>query len=203
MARDESDPEVVAARAGKVRGALLRAFGFWSDESTALRGGRKLYRAAERLSLEPEQMRIAALDPESFQDKQATLTIHVWMLLQRLRADGERGKRVGQNLYDCFQEEVERRVREVGVRVRVGKWLKELEAAFYGTSLALDRAQESGEFMALPEAIWRNIYLSRDGGLIPAVELAAYVQRELESLALTPSDAVFQGDISFHPFHPT
>jgi cytochrome b pre-mRNA-processing protein 3 len=49
-----------------------------------------------------------------------------------LRAEGEKSKGVAQAMYDTFQDDVEYRVHAEGVRVRVSKWLNELEQAFYG-----------------------------------------------------------------------
>ncbi len=46
------------------------------------------------------------------------LCLHVWLLLGRLRAEGKSGKQLGQQLYDNFQDDVEKRVRAAGVKVR-------------------------------------------------------------------------------------
>ena len=85
---------------------------------------------------------VEALDVEaSFRGSHAMLSLHVWLVLQRLRGEdmGEAGKGVSQAMYDTFQDDVEYRVHSEGVRVRVKKWLTELEQAFYGSSLAYDQ----------------------------------------------------------------
>lgn len=54
----------------------------------------------------------------AFAQKYAFLCVHVWMLLVRLRAEGEDGKDLAQMLYENFQEQVEELVRSEGVKVK-------------------------------------------------------------------------------------
>ena len=45
------------------------------------------------------------------------LSIHIWLLLVRLRAEEKEGKQLAQALYENFTEDVELRVRAEGVKV--------------------------------------------------------------------------------------
>ena len=45
------------------------------------------------------------------------LSLHVWMLLVRLRAEGPDGKNAAQLMYEEFTEDVEARLRNTGVKV--------------------------------------------------------------------------------------
>jgi hypothetical protein len=65
------------------------------------------------------------------------LMLHVWMLLGRLRIEGDGARGLQQELYDLFQEDVEVRVRQQ-VSVRVSSTVTDLEKNFYGTAYALD-----------------------------------------------------------------
>ena len=199
-ARQDDDAEYRAEVASGTRKAVLRLLGFWSRESQAIRGSRKLYNAAETQATDLNFLHSASLDPYSFQSQQNALVLHMWMLMRRLRSDGEDGKRVSQPLHEHFQTEVERRVRKVGVRVRVNKWLTELERAFYGTSLALDSAYDEGSSSDLARALYKNLYLCEEGKASASTELAAYTECELDSLSITPSHAVLRGNIQFQPF---
>ena len=77
---------------------------------------------------------LAAFSVESnFQGLYGMMVLHVWMLLSRLRSEGEAGKDLSQAMYDIFQEDVERRLHLCGLRVNTKKWLRELEYSFYGT----------------------------------------------------------------------
>lgn len=197
VAPPTDDAEVSAKRASGLKQLLLRMSGFWSRESAAIRGSRKLYAAAEAQALDAVFLQNASLDPHSFQAQQSALVLHMWMLMRRLRTDGEDGKRVSQPLHDIFQAEVERRVHEVGVRVRVNKWLRELESVFYGISLALDSAYDEGTSADLTHTLFKNVYLSDDSKARASEELAVYTERELDSLFITPSSAFLSGNIAF------
>ena len=77
---------------------------------------------------------LAAFSVESnFQGIYGMIVLHVWMLLSRLRYEGDAGKELSQAMYDIFQEDVERRLHLYGLRVNTKKWLRELEYSFYGT----------------------------------------------------------------------
>ena len=54
---------------------------------------------------------------DTFAQKYSVLCIHVWLLLVRLRAEGDDGKGVAQKLYENFQDDVEAMVRAEGVTV--------------------------------------------------------------------------------------
>ena len=54
----------------------------------------------------------------AFAQKYAVMCIHMWLLLVRLRAEGDDGKDLAQMLYEHFQEDVEAMVRAQGVTVR-------------------------------------------------------------------------------------
>ena len=45
------------------------------------------------------------------------MCIHMWMLLVRLRAEGQDGRDIAQMAYENFQHDVELRVRAEGVKV--------------------------------------------------------------------------------------
>lgn len=63
--------------------------------------------------------------------------LHVWLLIHRLRAEGEHARALQQELYDLFQEDVEVRVRQL-TSVSVSAAVTDLEKSFYGTAYALD-----------------------------------------------------------------
>jgi Ubiquinol-cytochrome C chaperone len=69
------------------------------------------------------------------------LALHVWLLLARLRSEGEQTRALRQELYDLFQEDVEVRVRQL-ISLRISSTLEELERDFYGNALALDKVRQ-------------------------------------------------------------
>jgi len=189
----ENDETILAAKATGFRKLMLHIGGFYSAESASMRAANLLYQectaAADSASVH------TSLDlPHDFRAKHALLCLHVWLFLVRLRQEGEDGKRLGQAMYDSFQEDVEMRVRAEGVTVRVSKWLKELESAFYGSCVAYDKAA-AGEKGELTEALWRNVY-NKEGDRSKAADLSLHVRQLLASLSMTSTDAMLKGLVS-------
>lgn len=133
---------------------------------------------------------------DDFRSKHALLCLHVWMILRRLRKEGDDAKRFSQNLYEHFQRDVEMRIHREGVRVRVSKWLRELEDIFFGATLGYDNAIDK-QSEDLSEALHRNVY-GKEGDIMFAKALSRYVTRELASLRLTDTKAILEGQIGFN-----
>lgn len=88
-------------------------------------------------------------------------------------------------------------MRGEGVVVRLSKWMKELEAAFYGSAAAYDRALTPGVGgEALAGALRRNVYMG-EGDPSDVARLAEYIRHQLACLAVTPSADVMAGHIRF------
>lgn len=93
----------------------LKAIGYESNASTQIRSAELLYKQIQQQSLD-ERMFDAIHLKREFRAEFALMTVHVWLILHRLRGEGEQGKRMSQALYDIFWEDVEKRVYEAGVR---------------------------------------------------------------------------------------
>jgi cytochrome b pre-mRNA-processing protein 3 len=55
--------------------------------------------------------------PDRFAATYSLLCLHVWLLLVRLRREGDDGRELAQILYEAFQDDVEIRVHAEGVKV--------------------------------------------------------------------------------------
>lgn len=67
---------------------------------------------------EPAACCSAALGlPDRFAATYSLLCLHVWLLLVRLRREGDDGRELAQILYEAFQDDVEIRVHAEGVKV--------------------------------------------------------------------------------------
>lgn len=172
----------------------LRIAGYHSRESQLIRGAEKLYKEVVDQSTNDEIFVALKLEKD-FRAQFAMMSMHIWLCLHRLRDEGKDGKEMSQALYDIFWEDMERRVYAAGVKVRVSKWLKELEEYFFGSSVAYDKALKA-ESTSLDDAIYRNVYGSQ-GDKADAAILAAYMRRELASLHLTDGEAVLKGNVKF------
>ena len=122
--------------------ALLQVGGFYSKESRLLRAAKawyecvteqvedpRLYTGGPCLLLSPtscisllvkhdNEVAAAFGLEQNFAGKYAMLSIHMWLCLVRLRAEGQEGKQLAQILYEDFTDDVEIRVRAAGVKVQ-------------------------------------------------------------------------------------
>ena len=170
--------------------------GFYSAESVNQRAADRLY-AAITAQCDGEAFTRAFEIERSFRGEHSALVLHVWLVLRRLREEGESGKALAQVLYDTFQDDVEHRVHAEGVRVRVNKWLNELEQGFYGSALAYDNALTGGSG-DLAKVLHRNVFHGEgDVGGGRAKKLERYIRRELGCLAATDGKAVREGRLRF------
>ena len=171
--------------------------GFYSAESVNQRAADRLY-AAITAQCDGEAFTRAFEIERSFRGEHSALVLHVWLVLRRLREEGESGKALAQTLYDTFQDDVEHRVHAEGVRVRVNKWLNELEQGFYGSALAYDNALTGGSG-DLAKVLHRNVFHGEGvaGEDARAKNLERYVRRELGCLAATDGKAVREGRVRF------
>lgn len=190
----EDIPET--SRRGWRRFALALG-GYFSRESRYVRGGERLYAEVKRATSADALYRAHELE-RTFRSDHAMTCLHVWMCLQRLRKEGPDGKEFSQIFYDAFQADVERRVHDEGVRVRVRKWLQDLERTFYGNAVSYDKGLELGG-SELSKALHRNVY-DGEGDVDRARALERYVRHQLASLGITPTEAIVDGRVRFHGF---
>ena len=109
-------------------------------------------------------------------------TLHVTLLLMRLRADGERGADIGQRLFDIYVSALDDSLRELGVGdLAVAKKMRKLGEALYGRMKAYEAPLEAGDADALAGALARNVHTSEDATAGEA--LAAYALGARNSLA--------------------
>lgn len=113
-------------------------------------------------------------------------TLHVLLLILRLRHDGERGAETAQAVFDTYVSSLDDTLRELGVGdVAVAKKMRKLGEALYGRMQAYEAAIVGEDEPALAAALARNVYESDD----PAVA-AALARYTLDSRArLAAQDA--------------
>ena len=173
---------------------VLKVGGYYSKESQLVRGSNSLLKMTLD-HCEGSGVREALGLEDDFRTKHAFLCLHVWMVLRRLRNSGQDGKKVSQFFYDNFQHEVEMSVLREGVRVRVNKWLRQLEDIFFGAAKAYDGAidQHAEDFA---DVLHRNLFRG-EGDKGRSHALARYAIRELVSLSMTDTEAVLSGRVAF------
>jgi cytochrome b pre-mRNA-processing protein 3 len=131
-------------------------------------------------------------DPEGRYD---LLSLHVILVLKRLKEHREETARFAQLLFDVMFRDVDDALREMGVGdMRVGKKVRGYAEAFFGRALAYERAmEEEGE--PLESALARNVYGAEEHP--SASRLADYVRRADASLAEQPVATIMAGKVRF------
>ncbi len=158
----------------------------------ALTAGRALY------ALAVDQARTPSLyadlgAPDTTEGRFEIYSLHVVLLLDRLRGHGEAATDVSQVLFDAYVKDLDTALREMGVGdLSVGKKMRKLGEAFYGRGKSYDAA-----FAALPDSgplealLIRTVYA---GAASPGVHgLADYVVRQRAALAGQPLEHLLAG----------
>ncbi len=159
----------------------------------ALTAGRALYALAVDQARSPGLYADLGV-PDTVEGRFELYSLHVVLLLDRLRGQGTEAGEISQILFDAYVKDLDAALREMGVGdLSVGKKMRKLGEAFYGRGKAYDVA-----FAALPDAGPLEALLVRTayaGGLAPAApRLAAYVIAQRAALAGQPLERLAVGE---------
>ncbi|NJC42308.1 cytochrome b pre-mRNA-processing protein 3 [Brevundimonas alba] len=109
-------------------------------------------------------------------------TLHVLLLIMRLRDEGERGAEIAQGLFDTYVSALDHALRELGVGdITVGKKMRKLGEALYGRMTAYAPPLRAGARDALAAGLSRNVFESDDPAAGQA--LATYALESRSRLA--------------------
>ncbi len=160
----------------------------------AVLAGRKLYVAAVAQARQPIfYERLGAAD--TAEGRFELYTLHVVLLLRRLKRQGPQAAETGQGLFDAYVRGLDDALREMGVGdLSVGKKMRKLGEAFYGRVKSYDQALEaSPDHGALSAVIGRT--LGAQGANIPA--LVDYAVRAEGALAGQSLDRLLNGEAAW------
>ncbi len=165
----------------------------------SLAAGRSLY------ALAVEQSRIPALyrdlaAPDTVEGRFEVYSLHVVLLLDRLRGHSAAAGDVSQALFDTYVKGLDNALREMGVGdLSVGRKMRKLGEAFYGRGKSYEQA-----FIALPDRallqalLARTVYAEVESAPISA--LMDYVLAQRVKLADQPLERLLAGDVEWaHP----
>lgn len=157
----------------------------------------RLYLEAAEAARNPWLYREAGV-PDTLDGRFDALALHLFLLLRRLRAEGEddaAGERQ-RLLAEVFFEDMDRSLREMGVGdMGVGRRVQAMAEAFYGRMRAYEGA--FGDADALAAALRRNLYRHSAPPEGAAERVAAYMlaagnQLDVQSLKeITFEEAMF------------
>jgi len=132
--------------------------------------------------------------PDTVDGRFDMISLHLFLVLQRLRGEGQEAEDFRQRLTDTFFADMDRSLREMGVGdLSVGKKVRKMSEVFYGRVKAYSTAL--GEGKGLAEALGRNVYADVPGA--DAGRLEAWVMAAVDGLkAQRPAD-LMSGKVIF------
>jgi cytochrome b pre-mRNA-processing protein 3 len=135
--------------------------------------------------------------PDTVEGRFEAYTLHVVLLLDRLRGQGAQAAETSQALFDTYVKALDDALREMGVGdLSVGKKMRKLGEAFYGRVKSYESAfaalPDTGELEAL---LKRTAYDGTDAAAAPG--LAAYVVAERAALVHNPLGRIVDGHVDW------
>ncbi|MDP3897094.1 MAG: ubiquinol-cytochrome C chaperone family protein [Mesorhizobium sp.] len=123
------------------------------------------------------------------------LSLHVFLVLHRLKGEGVAADALAQELTDAFFQDIDHSLRELGIGdMGVPKRMKRLARMFYGRAASYDAAIDAGDLEALAAALARNV--RPDAAAWPeAAALASHVMAQHAALRLQPLGTLLAGAV--------
>ncbi|RAK68698.1 ubiquinol-cytochrome C chaperone family protein [Phenylobacterium kunshanense] len=162
----------------------------------ALAAGRALYASVVAQARTPALYADLGV-PDTPEGRFELYSLHVYLILERLKDQGPQSAQVGQALFDTYLSGLDHGLRELGVGdLSVGKRMRKLGEAFYGRVQAFE-----GALAALPDRQLLQALLARTAyagaeNADPA-PLTAYVVDQRAALATQPLERFHAGQIAW------
>ncbi|WP_337189270.1 ubiquinol-cytochrome C chaperone family protein [Phenylobacterium sp.] len=162
----------------------------------AVAAGRELYAVTVAQARTPglyADLRVA----DSPEGRFELYSLHVYLLLERLKGQGDRASEIAQALFDTYVSALDHALRELGVGdLSVGKKMRKLGEAFYGRVKSLEEALASlPDRTDLEAVLARTVY--EGGAAENAPALADYVLAQRQALATQDVDAICSGAVAW------
>lgn len=158
--------------------------------------GQVLFEAAARQARQPAFY--AALGaPDTVEGRFELYSLHVVLLLRRLKGQGRDAAAVAQALFDAYVRSLDDALREMGVGdLSVGKKMRRLGEALYGRMKNYDVALASPDDRAGLEALLARTVFADAPQSQPSA-MIDYVLHAATLLAATPLETVFEAKLSW------
>ncbi len=157
--------------------------------------GRALYDAAARQARRPE-FYVALGAPDTVEGRFELYSLHVALILIRLKGQGQIAAATSQALFDVYVRALDDALRELGISdVKVGRNMKKLGEAFYGRLKAyedaISRLPDDSELLALLQRT------ALQDTAAHSEALAAYVVRAAATLSDLSLEALLDGQAAW------
>jgi cytochrome b pre-mRNA-processing protein 3 len=139
--------------------------------------------------------------PDTVQGRFEMIALHMFLVLHRLKREGEPATALAQDLFDLMFQDMDRNLRELGTGdLAVGKRIKALAKGLYGRIAAYERGLGEGGGTApdtLEQAIARNVFPSGAPEAACLGALVDYMRRSPAVLAAQAYNELSAGRIAF------
>ena len=160
--------------------------------------GRALYATAVAAARDPWFYQTLAV-PDTLDGRFDLITVHVFLLINRLQEAPEPGPALAQAVFDAMFSDMDDNLREIGVGdLSVGKRVRAMWEALHGRATAYAAALQSGDEAVLQAALARNVWrdVAPEGA---AAALAGLVRAQAKHLASQALERFAAGEVQFLP----
>jgi cytochrome b pre-mRNA-processing protein 3 len=171
--------------------------------SPTTEAARRLYAAIQRQARSPEFHACLGV-PDTLDGRFDLLALHMFLVLRRLKREGENARELAQCLFDVLFDDMDRSLREMGVAdLGVGKRVKAMAQALYGRIAAYDAGLARASDEKLEDALRRNLYGTGGAEAAYLSSLAAYLRRQATGLDAQAFERLAAGIVEFGPLPET
>lgn len=158
--------------------------------------GRTLYAQVVEQARTPALYEVLGC-PDTLEGRFELYTLHLMLLLERLRGPERGGGEISQALFDTYLKGLDDALREMGVGdLSVGKKMRRLGEAFYGRGKSYDAALAAlPDIEPLTALLGRTVYEGAEASRAP--DLADYVLAQREALAAEPLERLLAGEVTW------
>lgn len=136
--------------------------------------------------------------PDTANGRFELIILHIFMLFRRMQEDTAEVKSLKQKTFDCFLENMDVNLREIGVGPDgVPKRIQKMLENFYGRAAAYQLAIDDQDRAKMAEVIARNFYADGKDNDQGAQNLAKYVFESVVILDQTPIEDLLAANFNY------
>jgi len=136
--------------------------------------------------------------PDTLDGRFELLALHAFLVLHRLRGEGEAAAGFAQALFDTLFADMDRSLREMGAGdLGVGRHVKDMAKAFYGRITAYEKGL--ADETALAAGLRRNLFGTVEPDASQLAVAAGYLIRQAAALQAQPLASLLAGEVDFAP----
>lgn len=171
----------------------------WLKPRRPTLSGRALFAHARAGARRPAFYRAGT--PDTPEGRFELYTLHVVLLLHRLKGQGPEATETAQALFDAFLKDLDEGLRDMGVGdLSVGKKMRKLGEAVYGRIKGYDAALAALPDEAMLRALVARTLLPGDGTDSAQDAIVRYIVAASEALAAWPLERLLAGDLEWPAF---